>query len=115
MSADVMERAQVLATTLTEKLHARWEHAKAHGDSFVVESPRKNQRFFRILMVGRSQQSVCCFIEIATGKVIKAAGWKAPAKRSNGELQSKYNLLDDASFTKALKDCDEHGSWLYIR
>lgn len=114
----VIERAQVLATTLTEKYHAQWEFARKSGEHFEVEMPRKGQRFFRIVQVyaGHSSgRSVHAFVEIATGKVIKSAGWKAPAKYSNGELASKYNLLDDESFMAALKNCDTNGSWLYAR
>lgn len=115
-TTQVIERAQVLAETLTKKLHERWAFSVGR-EHFVIEKPKANQRFFRIIQTVTNTtsrgRSVHAFIEIETGKIVKSAGWKAPAKYSNGELASKYNLLDDDSFQKALEDCDEHGGWLY--
>lgn len=111
----VIERAEQLASHLTEKYQAAWEFAKKENEHFEVETPSKNQRFFRIVQVNAHSKSVHAFVEISTGKLIKAAGWKAPAKRSNGELQSKYNLLDDESFTAVLAQCDPHTGYLYAR
>lgn len=114
----VIERAEQFAHHLTEKYQAQWEFARKSGEHFEVEMPRKGQRFFRIVQVyaGHSSgRSVHAFVEIATGKVIKSAGWKAPAKYSNGELASKFNLLDDESFKALLEKCDSHGGYLYAR
>ena len=115
-TTQVIERAQVLAETLTKKLHERWAFSVGR-EHFEIEKPKANQRFFRIIQVATdtsgSGRSVHAFVEIATGKIVKAAGWKAPAKYSNGELASKYNLLENESFEKALEKCDEHGGWLY--
>jgi hypothetical protein len=36
-------------------------------------------------------ESVYCFIDIATGNVLKAAGWKAPAKGARGNIYSPQN------------------------
>ena len=38
--------------------------------------------------------SVHCFIDLASGDVLKAAGWKAPAKHARG------NIFDDANGLK---------------
>jgi len=115
-TTQVIERAQVLAETLTKKMNTNWSHTIGK-EFFQVEKPKANQRFFRIIKTATNTmsrgRSVHAFIEIATGKIVKSAGWKAPAKYSNGELASKYNLLDDDSFQKALEKCDEHGGWLY--
>jgi hypothetical protein len=113
--ATVFERAELLAQTLTEKYHANWEFARKSGEHFAVEMPRKGQRYFRIVQVGPHQHSVHAFVEIETGKLIKTAGWKGPAKYSNGELASKYNLLDDESFALVLEKCDTHTGYLYAR
>ena len=58
------------------------------------------------------QRSVHAFVEKSTGRLVKAAGWRAPAKRSNGDLQSKYNLTTD--FALAVHDADPYGSYLYL-
>ncbi len=39
------------------------------------------------------QTSVHCFVEIATGNVLKAAGWKAPAKHARGNIFDDHNGL----------------------
>jgi len=112
-TTQVIERAQVLAETLTKKMNTNWSYTIGK-EVFEVETPKAGQRFFRIVQTDNGRgKSVHAFIEIATGKIVKPAGWKAPAKYSNGELASKYNLLNDDSFQKALDKCDEHGGWLY--
>ena len=110
----VLYRAEVLADTLTKKLHERWSHTIGK-ERFRIWKPRYTSRFIKIVLEAEHQRSVHCFIEIATGKIVKPAGWKAPAKYANGELASKYNLLETESFEKALEKCDEHGGWLYAQ
>jgi hypothetical protein len=114
-TATVFQRAEVLAETLTAKLHQRWSHTV--GKEYFALGKQNNfqQRFIRLLHQTEHGASVHAFIEIATGKIVKPAGWKAPAKYANGELASKYNLLETESFEKALEKCDEHGGWLYAR
>ncbi len=114
----VIERSQTLALILTAKLHARWSHT-VDRERFEVELPKKQgQRFIRIVSVeiqNSKARSVHAFVEVDTGKIIKPATWKAPQKYSNGELASKYNLLNTESFNNALDACDPHGGWLYAR
>jgi hypothetical protein len=33
-------------------------------------------------------RSVYCFVEIATGNILKAAGWKSPAKHARGNVNT---------------------------
>jgi hypothetical protein len=79
-----------------------------------VYSVEQGQKFVRVVSrdVGSRGGSVHCFVEKATGKIVKAAGWKAPAKRSNGELQSQYNVYDLEPVEAAF---DPHGGYLYLR
>ena len=58
----------------------------------------------------QGQRSVHAFVERETGALIKAAGWKAPAKLKSG-WATKYNL--DTEFEKALAVADPYGSYLY--
>lgn len=53
---------------------------------FTAEPGRRYVRIVR----ADSQRSVHCFIDTTNGDVLKAAGWKAPAKHARG------NLFDDA-------------------
>lgn len=59
-------------------------------------------RFIRLVMTNYGSRSVHAFVDRANGDLIKAAGWKAPAKGVNG-LAVRFNLLDDESFQACLK------------
>ena len=58
--------------------------------------------------------SVHAFIERSTGKLIKAATWRAPQKDIDG-LAYRYDLSTPEGFTKALEASDPYGSYLYKR
>lgn len=64
-------------------------------------------------------RSVHAFVEKATGKLIKPAGWAGPAKSTaagrKGELLSQYTLSDPDSLEKLLKSFDWAGGYLYAR
>lgn len=55
-----------------------------------------------------SNRHVHAFIDPTTGDVLKAAGWKAPAKGV------RFNLNDEASMARLLEVCGQSG-YLYIR
>lgn len=78
---------------------------------------QEGKRFIKI--VGKSSHdsygSAHAFVEKETGKLAKSASWNSPAKRKNGELQSKYNLLDDNSFELLIEQADIYGGHLYVR
>ncbi len=54
-----------------------------------------------------SNTHVHAFIDPTTGDVFKPAGWKAPGKGS------RFNLVDEASFTRLLAVLDGTGGYLY--
>jgi hypothetical protein len=80
-------------------------------------------KYLRIVMAHspdlKRHRSVHAFIEKATGKVIKAAGWQGPAKSTaagrKGELLSQYTLNDPDSLAKLLANIDPFGAYLYSR
>jgi len=76
-----------------------------------------NPKFIRIVRKDKYSNggSAHAFVEKSTGKLVKTASWKSPAKKSNGELQSKYNLLDDDSFELLIEQADIYGGHLYVR
>lgn len=41
---------------------------------------------------GRYSRSVYCFIEKATGNILKAAGWAAPAKGVRGSIRKDWRM-----------------------
>jgi hypothetical protein len=48
----------------------------------------RGKRFVKVVRSdeGQSGRSVHCFIDIATGDVLKASSWKAPAKGARGSI-----------------------------
>jgi hypothetical protein len=75
------------------------------ADSFTIERLTK---YVKIVQATPGQRFVHAFVDPNTGDVYKAAGWKAPAKGV------RFNLLDDASFTRMLSVLDTSGGYLYI-
>lgn len=49
-------------------------------------------RYVRVVRAD-PQRSVHCFVERSTGNVLKAAGWKAPAKHARGNIYDAQNGL----------------------
>lgn len=49
----------------------------------TVEPGSKN---VRIVSSGLANRSVHCFVRIEDGAILKAAGWKAPAKHARGSI-----------------------------
>ena len=69
------------------------------GYHFELDRPGK--RFVRIVMCSPSR-SVHAFVDLATGDLLKAAGWKAPAKGARG------NILTDQESVRARWDWSGH-------
>lgn len=63
---------------------------------YVYSVDKPGKKFTRIVYETENQRFVHCFVENATGKVIKAAGWTAPAKDKAG-LAYRYDLMDRVS------------------
>lgn len=99
--------AEDFATALNEKFPV----VQSFDESFGITRGRKFSKIVRI-RDGRPV-SVFAFVELETGKLVKAAGWNAPAKLVTGELQSRYNL--DTEFDAAINHADQFGSFLYVR
>jgi len=59
--------------------------------------------------VGSEGRSVYCFIDLRNGDILKAAGWKAPAKGKRGSIYNDgFDIGDD-------KPCDRFGGGMYKR
>lgn len=56
----------------------------------VVMLSKPGKKFVRVYTDrgGLSGKSSYCFIELATGNILKAAGWKAPAKGVRGNVMT---------------------------
>jgi hypothetical protein len=81
---------------------------------FYVHSLEYGKRFARVVTEERRNQHepltgrrVFFFVEIETGDVYKAAGWKAPAKGV------RYRLSDDKSFAEMKERIGPFSGFLY--
>jgi hypothetical protein len=54
------------------------------GYSYSLDHPGK--RYVRIVMDAKGSKSVHAFVDVENGDLLKAAGWKAPAKGARGNL-----------------------------
>ena len=57
----------------------------------TLDRGSKYVRIVRTYLRASDQRSVHCFVEIATGNLLKSASWKAPAKGTRGSI---YNLTN---------------------
>lgn len=69
------------------------------GNSPPVISTTRGPRYVRVVKTIDGSKSVYCFVEIGTGNILKAAGWKTPA------LHSRGNIFDES----ALECCGMYG------
>lgn len=93
------------------------EFVEAMGAKFPgqVWSAERGSRYTRIVqrypdggpMGGGG--NVHCFIERATGTVLKSAGWKGPAKGGRGSIATP------AALAACVARADQFGGWLYVR
>lgn len=68
----------------------------SQGYSFeapTVSIGKGGRKYIRIVRQDMSQRSVHCFIEVATGDILKAASWASPAKYARGNIFNKNMLL----------------------
>lgn len=76
---------------------------------FITQTGSKNIKIVERRDGGRDSGAVYCFIEKDTGIILKAAGWKAPAKGARG------SIWNDACDVGPDKPCNVHGGGLYAR
>jgi hypothetical protein len=68
---------------------ARAAHTQANFPSLDAPtfSAERGQKYIRIV-VEKPQRSVFCFVDAQTGDILKAAGWKTPAKGARGHIRN---------------------------
>jgi hypothetical protein len=72
-----------------------------------LEAGSKNIRVVSVSGGRGGSRSCYCFVEKATGNVLKSAGWKAPAKGA------RANIYKPESYAAARNEC--YTGWLYRR
>jgi hypothetical protein len=60
----------------------------AHGTDKRSFSAQRNRKYTRVVVTNYGQDYVHCFITNATGDILKADGWKRPAKGVRGNVAS---------------------------
>jgi hypothetical protein len=100
--AKLNQRVEAWANGLVASYQARYP------DTDYVITVERLRKYWRIVM-NTGGRSVHAFLDPSTGDVLKAAGWKSPAKGV------RYNLLDDESFASMLEALDPFGAYLYQR
>jgi hypothetical protein len=99
---------KMAVASVTQKF-AEALNEKFEGKEVTAMSGRKFDRVVIAYSGEDSSRSVHAFVERETGKVFKAAGWKAPAKNA------RYDLSTDETFAQTVKLADPFGSYLYQR
>jgi hypothetical protein len=56
-------------------------------------SQMRGKRYVRVVIESPGHKSVHCFVDQTNGDVLKAAGWKAPAKHARGNIFDEANGL----------------------
>jgi len=119
-----MTVAQTFANDLTDKFNAIGQANKSQYGSYWLHEfyVEEGKRFDRI--VHRSdivkdptefkplQRFVFAFVERETGRLVKPAGWKSPAKWGN-DLASKWSLNITEQYAEALAQSETSGGFLY--
>lgn len=70
------------------------------------------RRFARVWHDNHTQRMVHAFVDMETGDVLKAAGWKAPQKDRDG-FAVRYRLADPADKARCFAEMDPFGGYLY--
>lgn len=89
--AEVLMQVALFMTALQEFCNGR-PNAKGLPYTFLITAQR-GQKYLRIVRQEVSKKggeplsgSVHCFIDIATGNILKADGWKRPAPQVRGNI-----------------------------
>lgn len=80
------------------------------GTAYCTYAPEgAGRKYIRIVqtLTDGGNKMVHCFIDKATGDVLKSAGWKAPAKGA------RFNLLDGVSRESLYERCEFTAGYLY--
>lgn len=85
---------------LTKASDARFaEHfAKSKPDVFSFRIGKRYAKVIKTTWGGEGQRSVHCFIDLETGNLLKAAGWKKPAKGIRGNIFNESKPFHGGDF-----------------
>jgi hypothetical protein len=80
-------------------------NAKSNYQHYGPVSTESGPKYVRVVRSSPdgSSRSVFCFVRKEDGAILKAAGWKAPAKGERGNINNP----------ETFQNLDPYGSWLY--
>jgi ADP-ribosylglycohydrolase len=92
----------------SQRTDQQWRLPRERSITYAVDPrTRRNQTYLRVTReyIGDGMSlAVHAFVEVSTGHLLKAAGWKAPAR-----LGSRYSLLDAESVGSLRRALDTPG------
>lgn len=91
------------------ELHVESMKGSSIPDYYAPFEVENGLKFARIVTNAHGSRSVYCFVDLSNGDILKAEGWKKPAKGKRGSI---WNENCDVG---ASKPCNVHGGGLYKR
>ena len=88
--ANFMQKAQIAVNA---------DYRLTGGSTPPQLSAMHGARYIRIVADNASQRSSFAFVDTTNGDVLKAAGWKAPAKGARGNIYDAQNGCGRVSWT----------------
>ena len=78
-----------------QRITDEYRERMGFGDNLrsVISIDPNGRRYKRIVRADAGSRSVHCFVDTTNGNVLKAAGWKAPAKHARGNIFDDQNGL----------------------
>lgn len=77
-------RAFLVTIANVREAHFREHYRFASPGSVSVDPGGK--KYIRVVVTEGGRQSVFCFVDAKTGDILKADGWKRPAKHARGSI-----------------------------
>lgn len=97
-----------------QAMFVRQEEARTYRRGADMVGVDMGRRFARVWNDNGTQRMVHAFVDMTTGDVLKAGGWKAPQKDRDG-FAVRYRLADPEDKARCFAAMDPYGSYLYKR
>ncbi len=94
-----MERTERFSVRLNQFVDGCQKIIKEAKATGVLSIDPDGRKYIRIVNTAYGSRSVFCFVEATTGDVLKADGWKRPAKHARGNIFDEYNGLSRIKWT----------------
>jgi len=96
---------EIATAKFVEALNEKFPVTATWETEFTFTEGKKYDRIVR-------NNSVYAFVDRTTNELVKAAGWRTPAKNAHGVTAGKY-FLNEGGFDVAVFNADQYGAFLY--